>query len=599
MLLGIERLRAEMECETVPSLVTESRTPLSQEESSSESSGADSVAKGASDGARSHDSHLANWLAIIVAGILVVVIGLLEQRVSPTNLDSSTFSTVNIVSEALRIALCLGIFQVRWLTRKFGTDLRSMLVACLFLSIGLLTILRLLTFPGMPSMSGPQEDINHSLYFGTISRFTVGVTMLAAAFVAYDRSATRRTEWILVGTFSAYSAAVAMIVLAPSIHLPPLFIHGMGNTQLMVTLEYVSMILLFASAIAFSRLALLHRDQRLTIVAAGLILVSQAGFANSRAAGDFDLVFLIARSVSLIGVLLIFYAVMKTSLVRPYESLAFATKRFEATREEAIKKTAELKVLADDLAERRQIEKALRESERRLFKFLDDLPLGIVVADTTGKHLFANEMARKLTGKDLGSELPSDALPEYYQAYVAGTDELYPNSRAPIFRALAGETTNVEDVEIRKDLETLRLEVWGAPILDADGKVAYGISAFQDITQRKQDEEEIRRLNENLAKQAERLTAVNKELEAFSYSVSHDLRAPLRAIDGFSKALLEDCGEGLGETGKDYLARVRNNCQKMGQLIDDLLMLSRVTRESMKVEEVDLSMIAGKVLEEI
>jgi light-regulated signal transduction histidine kinase (bacteriophytochrome) len=90
---------------------------------------------------------------------------------------------------------------------------------------------------------------------------------------------------------------------------------------------------------------------------------------------------------------------------------------------------------------------------------------------------------------------------------------------------------------------------------------------------------------------------VNKELEAFSYSVSHDLRAPLRSIDGFSQALLEDCGPNLDAEGRDHLSRIRRAAQRMGHLIDDLLNLARVARAEMQWEEVDLSAMATKVLD--
>ncbi len=95
------------------------------------------------------------------------------------------------------------------------------------------------------------------------------------------------------------------------------------------------------------------------------------------------------------------------------------------------------------------------------------------------------------------------------------------------------------------------------------------------------------------------LSAVNKELEAFSYSVSHDLRGPLRAIDGFSQALLEDYGERVDAEGQEYLARVRAAARRMGQLIDDLLTLSRITRSEVRREEVDLSNLAGAIALEL
>jgi light-regulated signal transduction histidine kinase (bacteriophytochrome) len=92
------------------------------------------------------------------------------------------------------------------------------------------------------------------------------------------------------------------------------------------------------------------------------------------------------------------------------------------------------------------------------------------------------------------------------------------------------------------------------------------------------------------------LSATNKELEAFCYSVSHDLRAPLRGINGFSRALVEDFADRLDSEGKDYLHRIRKACQHMGQLIDDLLALSRITRRDMRRERVDLSAIAQEIM---
>jgi len=114
----------------------------------------------------------------------------------------------------------------------------------------------------------------------------------------------------------------------------------------------------------------------------------------------------------------------------------------------------------------------------------------------------------------------------------------------------------------------------------------------REVTMRKRVEKEIVKANVELA-------AVNKELEAFAYSVSHDLRAPLRSIDGFSQALLEDYPDKLDEQGKGYLQRVRSATQRMGVLIDDLLSLSRVTRSEMRYETVELSALAQSITEDL
>jgi light-regulated signal transduction histidine kinase (bacteriophytochrome) len=116
-----------------------------------------------------------------------------------------------------------------------------------------------------------------------------------------------------------------------------------------------------------------------------------------------------------------------------------------------------------------------------------------------------------------------------------------------------------------------------------------------EIVERQQAEQRTLELNQGLRQAIVELKAVNKELEAFSYSVSHDLRAPLRSIDGFSQALLEDCLEQLDAVGQDYLRRIRSASQRMGQLIDDLLALARVTRSNLHKESVNLSQLASEI----
>ncbi len=124
-----------------------------------------------------------------------------------------------------------------------------------------------------------------------------------------------------------------------------------------------------------------------------------------------------------------------------------------------------------------------------------------------------------------------------------------------------------------------------------------------EIAVRKLAEEELRKYQDHLEELVKertiRLEAANKELEAFSYSVSHDLRTPLRGIDGFSQALLDEYADKLDAQGKDYLRRIRAACQRMAQLINDLLSLSRVTRSEMARQRVYLSRMARSLAEEL
>jgi PAS domain S-box-containing protein len=142
-----------------------------------------------------------------------------------------------------------------------------------------------------------------------------------------------------------------------------------------------------------------------------------------------------------------------------------------------------------------------------------------------------------------------------------------------------------------------------ATIHDRDRKLQGVFAAARDVTERKQAAEKLGRLNADLEQRVihrtAELAAANMELEAFSYSVAHDLRAPLRSMDGFALVLIEDYGNKLEQEGKDALERIRAASQRMGELIDDMLRLSQVTRAELRVARVDLSAIAREIADGI
>lgn len=176
---------------------------------------------------------------------------------------------------------------------------------------------------------------------------------------------------------------------------------------------------------------------------------------------------------------------------------------------------------------------------------------------------------------------------------------------APLLRSLRGEV-------IRNEIEILRSPTTGelcyrrvssVPFSNDAGEVLGAVAVVHDITEEMRVQDEIRTLNAELEQRVRERTAqlhaVNRELEAFSYSVSHDLRTPLRAIDGFSLALLEDYGDVLDQEGRFHLGRIRTASQRLGQLIDDLLKLSRLTRSDIEYAPVDLSALAAEVVDEL
>jgi PAS domain S-box-containing protein len=130
----------------------------------------------------------------------------------------------------------------------------------------------------------------------------------------------------------------------------------------------------------------------------------------------------------------------------------------------------------------------LRASESRMSQFLEAVPVGIGVVDAIGRPYYANQQAIQLLGKGIDPTATPDQLAEMYQLYLAGTDQPYPIENLPVMRALSGERTRIDDLEIRQHNATIPVEGWGTPIFDEQGNIAYAISAFQDISDRKRAE---------------------------------------------------------------------------------------------------------------
>jgi len=532
------------------------------------------------------------WLAILFAIIVSVMIGLLEILLSPITVNSREFSTVNITIEVLRAALSFGVLGVTWYTREFGMSRRSLVIAMTFLAAGVFTILRLLTFPEMPSMAGPAENMNHSIYFSIFLRWTIGGILLATVFVKMDALASKRETGFALGVTCTYIAFVTYIVLVPAKLLPDLQANGPGLNSWYLALEYGAMILSFLAAIGYARLAASARESRYALVTFGLILFAQAGFTFTVSPGSDDLVFLIGRSTALVGFFLIFYAVTKDSLVYPYIKLDKATRDFRAAKLEVEKSTADLRALAQDLTERRLVEAALRKSEKNYRDLVDTASDGIWKTDVDDRTIFVNPQMAEMLG--------------YTVEEMAGKstfDVIDPGAIGVLKEKLEERKKGVKGrydlALLKKNGERIDVLVSATPTIDELGEYVGAVASVTDITERKRAEDVVQQLNKSLAEQTGYLADMNKELEAFCYSVSHDLRAPLRSIDGFSNILVEDYAKTLDDKGKDYLRRVRSNCQRMGELIDDLLDLSRVTRDEMKWERVNLSRIAKDTLDEL
>ncbi len=270
--------------------------------------------------------------------------------------------------------------------------------------------------------------------------------------------------------------------------------------------------------------------------------------------------------------------------------------------------------LFDDITVRKEAQEALKESERNFRGTFENAAVGIGHVGLGGQWLKVNAKLCDISGYSeaelLARTFQDITHPEDVGADIEQFEQLM---RGDI------DSYTMEKRYFHKGGHIVWIDLTTALQRGESGEPLYCISVVEEVTARKEAEAEVLKLNQELENRVEARTAelrtanvqlkdrtaaleaANKELEAFSYSVSHDLRAPLRGIDGFSQALLEDFGVGdtLDETGVHYLERVRSGAQRMGVLIDDMLAFSRLSRSEMRREAVDLSAKAASIVADL
>jgi PAS domain S-box-containing protein len=247
------------------------------------------------------------------------------------------------------------------------------------------------------------------------------------------------------------------------------------------------------------------------------------------------------------------------------------------------------------VVERTRAQEALRASELRFRSVVESAGDGMILADSAGNIMTYNKSARAIFGYSeeevLGRPLTLLMPERYREVHRQGVERFRTTGKAHV----VGRTVELHG--LKKDGSEFPLELSISTWTAAEGTFYSGI--IRDITERKRTEEEIRRLNEELIQRVIELNANNKELEAFSYSISHNLRAPLRALAGFSGILLEEHLPQLSAEMQRYLQRIQDNAQSMGRMIDDLLTLMHISRQPVNLQTISPARLVEQALDEL
>ncbi|HEY4131210.1 MAG TPA: response regulator [Gemmatimonadaceae bacterium] len=235
----------------------------------------------------------------------------------------------------------------------------------------------------------------------------------------------------------------------------------------------------------------------------------------------------------------------------------------------------------DDISERTAMEQTLRESEARLFKTLASLPVGILVIDVDGVPFFANDTAKEMLGADVVLQATIEDVVRSYEMVYAGTSVPYPLERVPLVRALHGEETRVDDVEVRRPNGSITLEIFGSPIRDRNGHVAFGVAAFTDITERRR----VAQALEAARVAAEEATAAKS---TFLANMSHEIRTPLNGILGLAELMGE---EDLTSEQRRSIELIISSGETLLHVINDILDFSKIEAGQLDIEStvVDLA----------
>ncbi|MEG6523854.1 MASE3 domain-containing protein [Desulfotomaculum sp. 1211_IL3151] len=478
------------------------------------------------------------------------------------------YLSLHIILEFFSIAVSFSIMLQGWLTYPHTFDSRRLYLGAVFLAVGTLDLVHTLSFQGMPPFI-TESSVAKATWFWVTARLTEAISLAIIFFYRERQVYHKHWKSYFIASFF-YAVTISCIIIGWAGQLPVLVVEGQGVTNLKLGIEYLVSILHLATVIMILRRYREAKQQNQLLMITALVFL----FCG-------ELIFTLYRNVhSVYNMLGHVYKVMGYFYLLRCMYIVTVDEPFVKVK---------------------QVVKKMRDVEEELKNFFNIAQDLYCIFDAKGQIRQINQSFITNLGYTKEDLLNQDL-------YTLIHPEDRPMAREEINRSMSTDESAIK-FESRNKCHDGSYK-WLAWVAVFDQNKELFFAAARDVTDQKEMLQRLHAYQEKLEDLVEERTiklsrankeldATNKELESFSYSVSHDLRTPLRSMDGFSLSLLEDYEDQLDDVAKDYLYRIRAASQRMGQMIDDLLHLSRVTRQQMLFKEIDLSQLAREVFAEL
>lgn len=454
--------------------------------------------------------------------------------------------------EMFAIVVSCGIFMISWHTRRLHDSAFFLVVGCGSLSVAVVDLLHTLAYKNMGVFPGSDSNLPTQLWI--IARLLQSASLLMAPLVISRRLRPGPTLAIFGGITSI------LIVSAFWGLFPACFREGVGLTPFKLCSEYLIVLLLAVTLYLLRRRRQFFSADVFRFFCSALLFFMGSELAFTFYTNVFDLSNLAGHLFNLAGFALVYRAVIETGLSRPFDLLF----------------------------------RNLKQSEERYRSLYENTPVMLHSIDSQGRMLNVSNYWLSYLGYDR-DEVSNRRLTEFLteESRQRAEETVMPR----FFRT--GAVNNVPYQVIRKGGEVIDVLLSAVAEYDEAGRIERSLAVMVDVSELKRVEEEVRKLNNSLVLRNTELEMVNRELETFNYTVSHDLRTPLTAIRGYADLLTHSCSSRLDEQSSSFIKSIRSGVDRMNQIISSLIQFSHIGRLQPEFQDVDLSCLTESILADL